>query len=673
MKLITQDGFKDCGPTCLLMIIKHYKGNVPIEKLKELCKTDKSGTTAYHLIETAKMCGFTSYANRCKLDNLDSSNTIFPAIAYVLVDGKYQHFVVIEKINFNKKKVYIKDPIGKNYILSYLEFEKIYKDIIIFLYPNRNVINETNPSILKFLYNLLKPLKKELIHTITISFIITFLSIITTFYMQTLFDAVDNSKIYLILVFLIFIIIYIIKIASEYIRNKLIVLLNQKIDLNLSLSSFTDIINLPYSHYKKNTTGEIVSKVNDISSVRDFINRVTVTIIDIPLIFVALVFIYLINFNLFILTIVFILIYILIMLLFSKIINHYIFKCTELKALTTSYMVESINAYDYINGCNCRDSILSKFRKKAVDLSKEMTKFENVYNIELLFMKILDELGFVIIIFIGILLVVNNDIRLGQLLTFNFLFNYAVDPFKNLIEFTNIIKQSNISIKKLINLIRKDEKSGIIEKEMKGDIVFKNLSFSFNDVDNTLNNINLKIKDKSKVMIIGKSGSGKSTLFKLLKKYYKVNRNSIFIDGIDINDYIKSDIVYVSQNEILFTDTIKENINSDDLISLSKICMVDDIIKNMPLGYNTLIEENGFNLSGGEAQRIILARAISKKFNILIIDEGLNQTDISMERKILSNLIKEYKDKTIIYISHRLDNKDLFDNVIKIENGVLSG
>ena len=172
-------------------------------------------------------------------------------------------------------------------------------------------------------------------------------------------------------------------------------------------------------------------------------------------------------------------------------------------------------------------------------------------------------------------------------------------------------------------------------------------------------------------MIIGKSGSGKSTLFKLLKKYYDIKRDKIYINDIDINDYKKSDILYISQNEFLFTDTIFNNIDSNNILKLSKICLLNDIVKDNSLGYNALIEENGFNFSGGERQRIILARALANSFNILIIDEGLNQVDTNMERIILKNLFEEYKDKTIIFISHRLDNLDLFNQVVKIEEGMI--
>ena len=235
----------------------------------------------------------------------------------------------------------------------------------------------------------------------------------------------------------------------------------------------------------------------------------------------------------------------------------------------------------------------------------------------------------------------------------------------------NNIKQSKIAIKKILTLFYDKKDNGIIDKKMIGDIYFNNLSYSFDDVNDVLKNINLKITKASKVMVLGSSGSGKSTLFKLLKKYYQIPRDKIYIDDIDINDYQNSDIIYVSQNELLFSDTVYNNIDSDNIIDISKICLVDDIIKNNQLGFNFLIEENGFNLSGGEKQRIILARAIAKPFEILVIDEGLSQVDINMERIIMKNLITMYKDKTIIFISHRIDNIDLFDQVIKIEKGNL--
>ena len=153
----------------------------------------------------------------------------------------------------------------------------------------------------------------------------------------------------------------------------------------------------------------------------------------------------------------------------------------------------------------------------------------------------------------------------------------------------------------------------------------------------------------------------------------------VYLDNIDINDIaitnLKDNIITISQEEIIFTDTIKNNIilnrniNDNEFMKICKLTYVEDITKEMFLGMDTKLEENGQNISGGQRQRIILARALLKPANIILIDEGLNAIDINLERKILKNIFTEYKDKTFIIVSHRTENMDLYDKIIKIEKG----
>ena len=670
--LIRQDGFKDCGPTCLSMIIKHYKGYIDINELKEMCKTDKNGTTAYHLIETAKKCGFESYGVKCNLEDINKNNIILPCIAHVILNNSYKHYVVIKKIDYKKKKITVYDPIGTIKTYTYENFQKIFSNIIILLYPIKVIKNIPNNSIKKFILEITKTSTKQLIQIIIISIFITLFSIIISFYLQYMVDNVNNQgKIYFI--FTLFLIIYIMKIISDFLRNKIIILVNQKIDFNLNYNTFKQIINLPYCYYKNNTTGEIISKINDLDVVRQVISKVAISIfIDLPLTLLSLIIMYILNEKLFIISLIIMLLYWLVLILFRNPLNEKIEDTTLAKADTTSYMVERINGYETLKGCNKEHIALKKFEDKYAALSNKIYDLDNCYNYQLLLKEIINDLGFIFIILIGILLVKDNIITIGQLLSFNSLLVYFLTPIRNIIDLDDSIKQSKIAIKKILNLYYDKKENGILDKKMKGEIIFKNLSYTFNDTRNVLENINLKINKNSKVMVIGESGSGKSTLFKILKKYYTVPRDKVYIDNVDINDYQKSNIVYVSQNEILFTDTISNNIDSDNIIDISKICLVDEIVKNNQLGYNMLIEENGFNLSGGERQRIILARALANEFDILIIDEGLSQVDINMERKILKNLFENYNDKTIIFISHRLENMDLFNQVIKLKKGRIS-
>jgi ABC-type bacteriocin/lantibiotic exporter with double-glycine peptidase domain len=207
---------------------------------------------------------------------------------------------------------------------------------------------------------------------------------------------------------------------------------------------------------------------------------------------------------------------------------------------------------------------------------------------------------------------------------------------------------------------------------IKGDILINNLSYSYNDIDETFNSVNIKINENGRILIYGKSGIGKSTLVKILLKYIDNYSGNIHINGRNLKDInetiINNSFTYVSQNEKIFSDTIINNILLGRNISIKKlnkilnITNVDKIIDNKKFRRMHLIEENGFNLSGGERQKIILARGLIKDSNYLILDEALSEVGVDEEIEIIKNIFKKLKDKTIIYISHKQELLNLFEN-----------
>lgn len=675
---IKQEGPKDCGVASILMLIKYYNGSIPIEELREMTKTNKNGTTAYHLTQTLNQIGFESYGVKCELDDFNEDNIVLPCVASVTINKSYKHFIVIYEINYKKKYLLIADPGVGIKRIKFSEFQKIYNNVLIFAQPVRTlpIINEHNYLYIK---KILVNHKNLLCQLIILSIFITLFSIIGSFFMKFMIDAINTkAKYYLIYIFIIFFSINLLKIITDYFRNTVLIYVNQKIDLDLTIDTFSKILKLPYHYYRNRTTGEMISRINDLSLVRDIITKVAVSLfIDLPLAISTLVILYIVSNKLFVIGIIIMILYVLIILCFKSTYQQLINEVQESRAIANSYMVESISGFETVKGIHVEKQIINKFTCKYAKFLKSLFNYQKCYFLQHSLKEIVNEIGFLFIILFGSILVIVDNMTIGSLLTFNALLSYFLDPIRNIIDLDSNIKESKNAIKRISQIVNRENKNGIINKQLIGDIEFKHLTYSFNDRDIILNNTNLKINSGSKVMVIGKSGSGKSTMFKILLKYYSVSNNKVFINGIDINnltfDSIDQSIVYVGQNEILFNDTVYNNINianndQNKFLRISKMCYIDEVVNN-DLGYNNIIEENGFNLSGGQRQRIMLARALLMQFNILIIDEALNQVDLNLERKILKNIFEYYKDKTIIFISHRTDNIDLFDKLVEVFEG----
>lgn len=658
------------------MIINFYGGNLPIDQIRDLTKTNKNGTTAFHIIEACKSIGFNAEGIKTSLEQLNKENLILPCIAHVVIDGKYKHFVVIYKIDFKNKKIIIADPSCSIKKITFSEFQKMWSGVLITLYPLKKLPLTQNISFIDFLLKIIKLHKTFVFNIIMLSIFITIFSVISSFYMKNILDAINYNNLTIIFIFFLFINIF--KILSDFFRNKLLIYLNQKIDLLLTLDTYKKIISLPYNYYHTRTTGDIISRVNDLSIIRNMITKVSLSLfIDLPLALVTFIIFYIINTKLFFISLIIVFIYLLLMIFSKNRITNNINTIQVNKSETMSYMIETINGFETVKSVGNEAQIIDKFEKKYVKFLKNIFKFDNYNNTISILKDLVNAIGYLTIIYVGAKMVILGNLTFGDLLVFVNLLNYFLEPIKNIIDLNSEIKEAKNSLRRILELFKNEnKKQTFIDNVKVKEISFNNLSYSYDYKEKQLKNINLKLK-KQKILILGKSGSGKSTLFKLLMRYYEIPRNQITINGYDINDYkddvIKQNFSYISQNEILYTDSIynnlkiDKNITEEQIIEISKKCFIDEFLND--LGLNMLIEENGYNLSGGQRQRIILARALLKNFEVLIIDEGLSQMDINLERKILKNLFKMYENKMIIVISHRLDNMDLYDRVIELKNG----
>ena len=680
-----QDGIKDCGICCLLSIIRFYGGEVSKEYLRELTNTTKEGVSFYNLIEGAKKIGFDAIGVSGKLENIEVNN--LPCIVHFIVNKSYKHFVVLYEINKKKHQVVLMDPAKGKKIISFSEFNLLTSNNYIFLKPIKKLpIMQKRNIVYKKIVELFKTNKKILFMIILLTLTYFILNIITSSHFKYLLEYSIKYNISQNIYYLSFILLiaYLLKNITQILRNILLSKWTFIFDNEITTLTYRELLLLPYLYYKNRTTGEILSRFKDLNTIRNFISNffciITTDLISV-LVFVSIMFNYNKRLTIYVISPSIILV------LSSLFINKY--KKKHLKRISNgqdvinSYLIQGISNVDTIKGSHLEKRLIDKF---SINYKSFL---ENIYNYNSLLEKysflknLVNDLTLLIIFGLGSYLVIKNNLSLNSLIVYQLFFSYFNNSFHNLISILEEYNSYKVALSRVeeIFILTKDNFKNnyfYLSFTLDGDIIYNNLSYKVGS-KYLFEGLNLKIKKGEKILLSGSSGCGKSTLVKMLLRYIEVDFDKISISGIDINHYhlenIRSNITYVTNSEYLFTDTLKNNIllykeyPEEEFLKVTKLCLVDDIIKNEDTKFDTLIEEDGFNLSNGERQRIILARSIIKRTNIYVLDEALCGIDVLREKKILENIFKYLEDKTIIVISHRFNNKKLFDRVLKLDKG----
>ena len=655
---VKQDGIKDCASACVQMILKYYGGYTSMTKLNEMMRTSHKGTDAYHLVLALQELGFKAEGRKFK-------NFYFPlpVIAHVIINDSYKHYVVIYEVNFRRRRLLIGDPSFGLRRLSFDEFKKMWTGVIITVKPIRKLIKEEEPKVIPFVLKLVRPNVKSLILIGGLSFVVSVLAVVTSFFLQVLINYLNKDFDGLFDVCGIFLVVFLAYAFLKFFRNSRLIKLNREIDGRLSIDTFKKIVHLPYRFFRQRTTGEITSYFNDLFWIREFIMDVSIAVFtNLPImIMIFLVMAYL-NFGALLLVLFICLLYFLDFVYYFRKNEIKVDQALYEKAFVNSYMTERIGGFESVKNLDMEEIVISKFRKAYEKYLSSVMDIDSSYNKQNLDKEIVHYFGLFFLI-IYIFLEISKGMFFSEGVTLFILAVYFLDNFRNILGFDLEVKEVTSAVKHVSELLNYNKQKKI-RKQIRGDIKFTNVSYSFDDEKNVLDGISLVIKQGEKVMVTGKSGSGKSTLFKILKGFYNDYQGKVFIGNKDIRRLKVSGINYICQNETIFTGTLKDNLEFLGKYDQRDICEIKDI----GLEYDDLLEENGFNLSGGQRQRIILARALNK-FNTLIIDEGLSEVDVNMERRIIKGLLERYKNKTIIYVAHRRDNLDLFDRLVEINDG----
>lgn len=361
-------------------------------------------------------------------------------------------------------------------------------------------------------------------------------------------------------------------------------------------------------------------------------------------------------------------------------------KYRELRENNVGIISELIRGIRDIKVLNIERNFIRKTKEKIEYANDERFKMANNSNKFRLLSDTIQEIILFIFIILGILLVTKDLLTASNLVV---LYMYQDRIYYNLLFYiTNLIdqiKNFNLSSNRVYDVIddntMEKEKFGNKKKEkLKGNIEFKNVSFSYNNNDMILENLSFKINENETVAIVGKTGSGKSTILSLIDKLYEINSGKITIDNIDINDFdkdsLRNNISIITQSPYIFNFTIKENLSlvkpdmtKTEMINACSLASLHEFIVSLPNGYDTILGEDGINLSGGQRQRLAIARALLKDTEIILFDEATSALDNTTQKEIMEAINNMKGKYTIIIVAHRLSTIKNSDRIIFIENG----
>lgn len=473
--------------------------------------------------------------------------------------------------------------------------------------------------------------------------------------------------------------------AAQYIMYLFSGKLAIRISHRLRQQFYTKITKLPMSYYHTHSEASLLSiSTNDITLVESFLMNVMVQILAQPLTIVVIVSsMFILNWKL---SLYFLILGPVIILLLG-LIGNYIQKIgsnmQENIAQLTKMISETIRHIQIIKGFNSEKTEITLFQQKN---DKQLALADQEIKIRLFALPMSDFLGITAIILIlslGAIGIQLNIATAGDVTKFAAMAIVLSEPISSFNQLILVIKKLGPSAERIFNIIdtpeEKDNHSQFFNT-IEGDILFNNVSFFYKKETSILKNINLSIKAKQTIAIVGYSGSGKSSLVSLIPKFYSPTSGEILIDNKNIEDFnstsIRKHLSIVSQDTSLFSDTIlnniklsKPNATIEEITAATTLAQAHDFIIQHPEGYNRHVGDAGSNLSGGERQRIILARAILRKPAILILDEATSALDKESEQKITSALENIYGQQTTIIIAHKLSTIEKADKIIVMKDG----
>ncbi len=691
MKIIYQQDEKDCGVACIAMILKHYKTEIPIHKLRDFSGSDLDGTSAFGLKKTFEKLNFECLAIQADNSVWKEKELPLPLIAHVLIDDSFMHYVVVYDVKGDF--LYIADPAKGRHKQSIESFRKTWTGVLLLPTPKESYqpSKEKVAGLSSFLPIIWRQ-KSLVFHIVLASLFITFFGIGASYYFQGILDYfIPNQALSTLnIVSAGLIIIYLFRVLFEYSRSYLLVILGQRMSMSIMLEYFKHVLSLPMNFFSTRKSGEIISRFLDANKIIDALASATLSVfIDIGMIIIVGATLAIQNFTLFLITLISIPFYLLSIISFVKCYEKANQEEMSAGATLNSSIIESLKGIETIKAYNGELKVYHRVDSEFIKLMKKSFKTVTLDNVQQGIKHAIQLISSAMILWVGSYSVINGSITLGQLITYNALLVFFTDPLQNIINLQVKMQTAQVANKRINEIfaiesekISENNEQNINEQVFHQKITIENMSFSYNLKSPTLKNISCVIPPHSKVALVGVSGSGKSTLAKLMVRFYNPTDGSINYGNtnhLDIGfNQLRNHVTYVPQESFFFSGTIIDNLTfgvekTQSFERIMEVCdavHLSEFINQQPLRYNMVLEEGATNLSGGQRQRLAIARALLKDSDILILDEATSGLDALLEQSILDNLFK-LEDKTLIFIAHHLSIAKSCDEILVLHEGLL--
>lgn len=704
--LVRQRDAKDCGPSCLAMIVKHYGGSFNINSIRTDCALNREGVSLLGISKAAEELGFKSVGGRLSFSSL-ASEALLPCI----VHWSQNHFVVVYKVKNQKKgdcTIYVADP-GKG-LVSYTKEEFCEhwvstktngeeKGIVLLLEPTNQFYTQNDTetvltqSRMAFLWSYLKKYKRFFTQLILGLLLGSLLQLIFPFLTQAVVDTGIGGKDigFVWLVLMAEMMLLFSRTAIEFIRSKILLHISTRINISLISDFFIKLMKLPMNFFDTKQMSDLLQRIEDHRRVEQFLTSSSLSLLFSFFTFlvfgVVLVFYNLGVFAVFLFGTLLYAGWIVLFLEKRRLLDYKFFEQAGRNRNVTYQLIDGMQEIK-LQGCEQRKRW--EWEDVQADLFKVNLQALNLQQVQQAGSITINEVKNILITVLAATSVIQGNMTLGMMLAVQYIIGQLNSPVEQLIHFVYSWQDVSISLDRMneIHTETNEEnaertRSSYTEESTDGhSLAIKDLSFKYNiySSKNILSDINLLIPNGKVTAIVGASGSGKTTLIKLLLGFYEPLSGSIQIGSANLSEcnlgWWRSQCGAVMQEGYLFSDTIAKNIaisdddpNIERIRHAARVANIADYVEALPLAYNTMIGQDGQGISQGQRQRILIARVIYKNPMFVFLDEATNALDANNEQAITDNLLDFYKGKTVIVVAHRLSTVRNADQIVVLNEG----